>query len=180
MKRAAGVVLALCCAAAPLAAQSLEVHASAGAAVGLSRVGVLFPGGVQGRLGTRLVPAHFPLALQLDLGWLRLAGDSATLGLPGVHAVQWSAELSAVYAIPVSRAAFLRPYVLAGGGVHRRPPIDPLGLAFTSFGAHVGGGAELRVRRVRTFLEARYVNVLLSRRDVETLSLSVGVRHALR
>lgn len=158
----------------------LDVHLSTGAAIGLARTGVFFPSGVQAQGGVRVSPAQFPVAFQLDGGWLRLAGDSETLGIEGVHATQWSAAVSTVWKVPVSTRAFVRPYLLAGGGLHRRPSIDPLGLAFTALGLHGGGGADFRVAGVRGFVEARFVDVLLERRDVEYLTLSFGVRAAIR
>ncbi len=177
------VALCVTLCGAPIAgaeAQLLDMRVSAGAAIGLARTGVFFPSGVQAQGGARVSPGHFPVAFQFDGGWLRLAGDSETLGIEDVHAIQWSAALSAVWKVPVSPRASVRPYLLAGGGLHRRPSIDPLGLAFTSAGLHGGGGADWRVAGLRGFAEIRYVDVLLERRDVEYLTLSLGVRAAIR
>lgn len=175
------VLVALC--GAPVAAaeaQLLDMHVSAGAAIGLARTGVFFPGGVQAQGGVRVSLARLPVAFQVDGGWLRFTGDSETLGIDGVHATQWSAALSTVWKVPVSPRAPVRPYALVGGGFHRRPSIDPLGLAFTAVGLHAGGGVDFRAAGLRGFVEARYVDVLLERRDVEYLTLSVGVRAAIR
>lgn len=177
------VVLCLTLCGMPISrseAQPLDVHLSTGAAIGLARTGVFFPSGVQAQGGVRASVPHLPVAFQFDGGWLHLVGDSETLGIKGVHATQWSAVLSVVWKVPVAPRAFARPYLLVGGGLHRRPSIDPLGLAFTAGGLHGGGGADFRVGGLRGFVEARYVDVLLERRDVEYLTLSLGVRVAIR
>ncbi len=180
-RRGVAVLVALC--GAPVTgveAQFLDMHVSAGAAIGLARTGVFFPSGVQAQGGVRATLPRLPVAFQVDGGWLRLAGDSETLGIDGVHVTQWSAAFSTVWKVPVSPRASVRPYVLVGGGLHRRPSIDPLGLAFTAVGLHGGGGADFRAAGLRGFVEFRYVDVLLERRDVEYLTLSVGVRAAVR
>jgi hypothetical protein len=163
-------------AASPARAQGVELRAEAAGVMGMARTGVIFPTGIEAKLGVRIPLPSLPVQLQVDGAFARSPGDSATAGIAGLRQDIWSATAALVYRIPVFSRARVVPYVLAGGGLYHRPSIDPLGFAFTTGGLQAGAGADGRLLGVPIFLEARYTDVLLSTRDVEYLSIGAGIR----
>jgi opacity protein-like surface antigen len=163
----AGATLAVAAAAAPAVAQDAAASPMQFGVQG----GIIFPDGgdiglqVAGTLGMR--PAALPIGLRFDVGYSRYGVEGVDVTGSVIHGMG-----SAVFTIPTEST--FRPYVLGGLGIYRSSfDVDIAGVddSSTDLGFHAGGGIELPLGGLNSYVEAR-----LHFGDVEFIPIMFGIR----
>ena len=113
-------------------------------------------------------PASLPIGLRFDLGYSRYGTDLDDVSMSMIHGMG-----SAVYNL--NTESTLRPYVLGGLGLYRSsvdidvPGVD--GESETDLGFHFGGGLNLALGSLDSYVEAR-----LTIGDGEFIPIVFGIR----
>lgn len=108
---------------------------------------------IAGTLGLR--PAALPVGLRFDVGYSRFGTEVEDVSASVIHGAG-----SAVYMIPTQSA--LRPYVLGGLGLYRSEididtPFGNVDGSSTDLGFHAGGGINLALGGLDSYIEGRFV-----------------------
>lgn len=165
----AGATLAVGAAAAPAFAQDappMRFGVQGGLSVPMEdgfNIGFL----VAGTLDMR--PAALPVGLRFDVGYSRLGTDVDDVSASVIHGMG-----SAVYNFTTEST--LRPYVLGGLGIYRSEvdvdtPFGNFGGSSTDLGFHFGGGLNLALGGLDSYVEARFTMT-----DLDFVPIVFGIR----
>lgn len=184
MKRALGMVaaatLVVAVAAAPAAAQdaagtrAMQLGVQGGISMPMGDFGDGADMGfiVAGTLGMR--PAALPFGLRFDLGYQGWGGEG-DVSFSSIHGMG-----SATFTIPTESG--IRPYVLGGLGVYRMSVDLPAEFdefdvedSSTDLGIHFGGGIDIPLSGMSSYVEARYTNVF-GDGDASFIPIVFGIR----
>jgi hypothetical protein len=161
----------------PAAAQGVTASVGGGVALPLGYLNSGTDPGVHGMAAVSVVPATFPVSVQIDAMYSRLGLSG---GFDG-HFRVFQGTANAVYRFGAARGTTLRPYLIGGLGVYNYKTIseitETLGEeADTDLGINGGGGVDIAAGSLRMFAEARYHDVFAPGRNAEFLPITVGVR----
>ena len=178
MKRALGTVAAatrvVAAAAAPAAAQdaagtrAVQLGVQGGISMPMGDFGDAADMGflVAGTLG--MTPAALPVGLRFDVGYQSWGGEG-DLSFSGIHGMG-----SAVFTIATEGG--MRPYLLGGLGVYRmKVDIGVADATETDLGIHFGGGIDIPLSGMSSYVEARYTNVF-GDGDMSFIPIVFGIR----
>ena len=176
MKRALGMVAAAtvvaAAAAAPAAAQdaagtrAMQFGVQGGLALP-TEDGMEMGFTVAGTLGMQ--PTALPLGLRFDVGYSRFGIEDVDGNASIIHGMG-----SGVFTIPTESG--IRPYLLGGLGVYRTSvEIGSADASETDLGIHFGGGIDIPLSGMSSYVEARYTNVF-GDGDMSFIPIVFGIR----
>jgi hypothetical protein len=177
--RTAGLMVAIALAAAPLAAQQLEVGFGVGVAMPLRefRAGAKIGSGGQATLKYQL--GEHPVALRLDASYLEFRGKpTRSFVYPRTRVT--GLALSAEYDFDGGEESRWRGWGFGGlGGYFTEidrgsPEIPPFGRTY--LGLHFGIAASYRMGLLNPFAELQYLTVFRSNAQVKAIPLLIGFR----
>ncbi len=165
-----------------LRAQGAEFSIGGGATVPLSDYADLAKTGFHGLVGISFVPGSFPLGIQIDGMYQRLAFDDAIAADLTSQIIQGTANL--VYKFKTSEESSFRPYLIAGGGVYNFKAVggDDVvapgeGDTSTDFGINGGAGFDIKTSGIGFFVEGRFHNVFgEGSSDAQFIPVTLGIR----
>ena len=127
--------------------------------------------------GLALRSPAFPLGLNVNLAYDRFGGDDDIAGtgvsVDAVSILSGSADV--VWQFPTDPAASFQPFLDAGLGLYRLGEYAG-GESQTKFGFQVGGGIDLPLAGMATFVEAKYVNVFAEGDSWAYIPIVIGLR----
>src|SRR5688572_26849573 len=164
LRGTAALALGMLLSAPAVRAQGAEFSIGGGATVPLSDFDDIAQTGYHGLVGISFVPGSFPLGIQIDGMYQRLAFDDAIPGDLTSQVIQGTANL--VYKFKTSEESSFRPYLIAGGGIYNFKSVggDDVvapgdGDTSTDFGINGGAGFDIKTSGIGFFVEGRFHNV---------------------
>ena len=177
--RTAGLVVAIGLAAAPLAAQRVELGLGAGPALPIREFHLGAKLGVGGQATFKYQPWEGPVAIRVDAMHLEFRGKpTRSFVYPRTRVT--GAGLGAEYDFDGGEESRWRGWVLGGIGAYYTvidqgaPEIPAFGRTYVGF--KLGFAASYRMGGISPFVELQYLDVLRSNAAVKTLPLLVGLR----
>ncbi len=184
--RAAASMLAIAIAAAPTAAQTQPTATTGGGMQFAVFGGGAFPTGDLGeglnlgfRLGAGLAlrSVALPLGLNVNVAYDRFGGDDDIAGTTysSESVGVWSGSADVVWQFPTDPASSFRPFLDGGIGLFRLGGYAGAD-AQTKFGFQLGGGVDLPLGGMATFVEAKYVSVFTEGENSAFIPVVIGIR----
>jgi opacity protein-like surface antigen len=177
----AALALGMLLSAPTVRAQGAEFSLGGGATVPLSDFADRTKTGFHGLAGVSFVPGSFPLGIQIDGMYQRLAFDDALPGDLTNQIIQGTANL--VYKFKTSEESSFRPYLIAGGGVYNFKSVGGDDVAApddddsTEFGINGGAGFDIKTSGIGLFVEGRFHNVFGEGDfDAQFIPITLGIR----
>ena len=127
--------------------------------------------------GIAFRPVAIPLGLNVNLAYDRFGGDDdiggTDLSSESLGILSGSADV--VWQFPTDPAASFRPFLDGGLGLYRIGAFAG-GDAQTKFGFQLGGGIDLPLGGMATFVEAKYVSIFTEDERSAFLPIVIGLR----
>jgi hypothetical protein len=131
--------------------------------------------GFHGLAGVSVVPANWPVGIQVDGNYAQFKDDS-----PADIKNQFIfGTANLVYKFKTSEETRFRPYLIGGGGVYnfkQKGDDAPTDESFTKFGINAGAGFDIEAGSVGLFVEGRFHNMFTSGSDRTFVPITVGLR----
>jgi opacity protein-like surface antigen len=127
--------------------------------------------------GLALRSINFPLGLNVNLAYDRFGGDDDIAGtdLSSESLGIWSGSADVVWQFPTDPAASFRPFLDGGVGLYRIGGYAG-GDSQTKFGFQIGGGVDLPLGGLATFVEAKYVSMFTEGKNSNFIPIVIGLR----
>jgi len=176
-KAVAVVALGMLVSTSALHAQGAEFSLGGGVDLPLGDFDDVAKLGFHGLAGVSVVPANWPVGIQVDGNWSQFSDDTpADIKFQLIYGTA-----NIVYKFKTSEESRFRPYLIGGGGVYNfkvKGDDVPTGVddSETKFGINAGAGFDIKAGSAGLFVEGRFHDVFTTGSNTTFIPLTIGVR----
>jgi len=176
-KAVAALAMSMLVSASGLHAQGAEFSLGGGVDLPLGDFDDAAKLGFHGLAGVSVVPANWPVGVQVDGNYSRFSDDTPfDIKYQLIYGTG-----NIVYKFKTSEESRFRPYLIGGGGVYNfkaKGDDVPTGVddSQTKFGINAGAGFDFKAGSAGVFIEGRFHDVFTSGSNTTFIPFTIGVR----
>ena len=177
-KAVAALALGTLVSTSALHAQGAEFSLGGGADLPLGDFNDVAKTGFHGLAGVSVVPANWPVGIQVDGNYSQFKDDTA-LPVDKYQLIYGTANI--VYKFKTAEESRFHPYLIGGGGVYNFKSkgdgaFSGIDASETKFGINAGAGFDIKAGGAGVFIEGRFHDVFTTGSNTKFIPLTIGVR----